>query len=401
MRQVKEFDTKDGKRYRVRYRLGEQQTSQTFWRKQDAVTFAALLDGGGISAALAWLKASDDKPTSLTFGPWFEQYVKQLTGVSPRTRDDYRSMHRRYLTPFDTLPLPMLTRGHVTDLVNRMEAAGRSPKTIKSTINLLSTCLQLAIDDGHLTANPCRRVRLPKAQLGGAEARFLTHDELAQLVDAMPAHYKALVIFLVGTGLRWSEATALQGRHVNLAAGTVRVEQAWKRVPGKGYDLGPPKTPKSRRTVNPAVMALAVVRPLLSEPSAFVFTTPSGGHVSHSNFYTNVWQPACKRAKLNPPPRIHDLRHSHASWLISDGIQLEAVQDQLGHESILTTRKVYGHLLPALGVAVGKSASDALERALPNWVDAASLPSPRVLDSPDDPESSNGIAPNVSHGGDR
>jgi integrase len=52
-----------------------------------------------------------------------------------------------------------------------------------------------------------------------------------------------------------------------------------------------------------------------------------------------------------PRPKIHSLRHTHASWLISLGIQLEAVQDQLGHESILTTRGVYGHLLPALGAA--------------------------------------------------
>lgn len=45
-------------------------------------------------------------------------------------------------------------------------------------------------------------------------------------------------------------------------------------------------------------------------------------------------------------PRIHDARHTHASWLLSAGATLEQVQDQLGHESILTTRKVYGHLLP-------------------------------------------------------
>lgn len=363
MRKVKEHETASGNRYRVRYRLGGRQTSQTFRRKQDATTFATILDAS-VTDALAWLEARDTRAATLTFGTFFEQYVDQLTGVSPRTRDDYRSLHRRYLAHLDGLPLPLITRGHVTSLVNQMEADARSPKTIKSAVSLLSSCLALAIDEHHLTANPCRRVALPKQQLGGAKPRFLTGEEFARLYAAIPDHYQPLVAFLAGTGLRWSEATALEARHVNLAAGTVRVEQAWKRVPKDGFVVGPPKTPKSNRTVNPAVIALGAVQPLLRRPSDLVFTTASGGPVRHANFYNNVWQPACGRAELEPSPRIHDLRHTHASWLISSGIQLEAIQDQLGHESILTTRKVYGQLLPALGVAVGKAASEALAEAL-------------------------------------
>jgi integrase len=63
------------------------------------------------------------------------------------------------------------------------------------------------------------------------------------------------VTFLLGTGLRWAEATALQGRHVNLENGTVLVRQAWKRIPG-GQEVGPPKSAKARRTVNASALAL-------------------------------------------------------------------------------------------------------------------------------------------------
>lgn len=365
MRQVIEHVAKDGERsYRVRYRLGAKQTSETFRHKNDAHTFAAILDGGGTAAALQWLDSRDNRATGYTFTQWFEIYVDQLTGVSDRTRNDYRSMHRRYLTRLDDLPLTLITRSHVTSIVNDLDRAGRSPKTIKQAIYLLSTCLQLAVDERHITANPCRNVRLPKQQIGGTKPRFLTHDEAAQLVQAMPDHYRPLVIFLLGTGLRWSEATALFGRHINLANGTVRVEQAWKRVPGEGMRLGPPKSNKANRTVNAAVPALVAVAPLIRKPNDLVFLTRSGGPVSHANFYNNIWRPACDRAGINPAPRIHDTRHTFASWLVSDGIQLEAVQDEMGHESILTTRGVYGHLLPALGVAVGRSASAAMERVL-------------------------------------
>lgn len=365
MRQVKEFDTVDGKRYRVRYRSGGQETSETFRRKLDAQEFATVLSGGGPLAAQQWLKARQQAADTYTFGQWFALYVDQLTGVTPRTRADYHSMHDRYLLEIDTLALPLITRGHITALVNRLDTEGLSAKTIKNVMHMLSSCLRLAIDEGHMTKNPCARIRLPAPKLDVGEARFLTHEEFGTLYRATAKHYQPLVAFLVGTGLRWSEATALQSRHVDLTRGTVRVEQAWKwEGKGKGHVIGVPKSQRGRRTVNAAVGALAAVAPLLGKPTDLVFTTPTGKPVRHNNFFNRVWRPACERAGFDPAPRIHDLRHSHASWLISDGIPLEAVQDQLGHESILTTRKVYGHLLPALGVALGRSASEALARAL-------------------------------------
>lgn len=375
MRQVKEFATEDGTRYRVRYRLGTTETSETFPRRQDAETFRDILGNGKgdrVSQALSWLKHRQEgaaQEKTLTFGQWFEVYVDQLTGVTPRTRDDYRSLRRRYYGSLDRTPLPLLSRTHVTALVNKMDSDGRAPKTIKQAINTLSSCLALAVDEGHMAANPCKRVRLPQVGAEAVEPRFLSHAEAGRLIAAMPEHYRPLVTWLFGTGMRWAEATALEGRHVDLANGTARVEQAWKRIPGDGFRIGPPKTGKSKRTVNAATAALAAVTPLIGKPRDLIFTTRSGGPVMHANFYTNVWRPACKRAGFDPRPRIHDARHTHASWLISDGIQLEAVQDQLGHESILTTRKVYGHLLPALGVAVGRSASAALERALADRVE--------------------------------
>ena len=369
MRQVKEFATEDGIRYRVRYRLGGRETSETFPRRADAEMFRDMLGNGKgdrVSHALRWLndRRKGDAGATVTFGEWFAHYLSQLTGITPRTRGDYESMHRRYLAHLDPLPLTALSREHVTSLVNHLEVKGYAPKTIKQTVHMLSTCLALAVDEGKMLSNPCKRVRLPSARLGGVEARFLSDDEFRALVAATPERYRPLVVFLFGTGLRWSEATAMQARHVNLAAGTVRVEQAWKRIPGAGIALGTPKSKKGTRTVNAAVIALAAVHPLLGKPREFVFTTASGGTVSHANFYNNIWRPSCERAGLNPAPRIHDARHTHASWLISDGQSLEAVQDQLGHESIETTRRIYAHLLPAVGVAVGKAASAALERAL-------------------------------------
>lgn len=372
MRKVKEYVTDAGeRRYKVRYRLGKTETSETFRRKADAEMFRDILcDGrnGRTVEALKWLQAKQSERDTITFAEWHEQYVEQLTGIQPRTRDDYRAYRRRYLAELDDLPLPLITRAHVASLVNRLEREGKRPKTIKNVIHMLSSCMGHAIDEGHIVANPCRRVRLPKDAHGAHEDRFLTGEEALALVEAVADHYRPLVVFMIGTGLRWSEATALQSRHVDLANGVVRVEQAWKLVKGApgGKVLGPPKSPKARRTVNPAVMALAAAQPLLGKPNDFVFTTITGKPISYSGFYDRTWLPACVEAGLDPRPGLHALRHTFASWLISEGLSLEAVQDQLGHESINTTRRVYAHLLPAVGIEAGRSASAALERALGN-----------------------------------
>jgi integrase len=248
-----------------------------------------------------------------------------------------------------------------------------SPKTISTHHGLLSDLMNLAVIEGHITANPCRGARLPRAgEQNRRGERFLTHAEWAAIHAALPDRHKALPLFLIGTGLRWSEATALQVRHVNLELGVASVQQAWKR-PKKGgtRELGPPKSLKSRRPVMLATQIVEALRPLVEgqPPTAFVFRSKTGGALWHSSYYEKVWTPACEKAGVDRP-RIHDLRHTHASWLIEQGASLEQVQDQLGHESILTTRKVYGHLQPAMRAKLQAAATAALDWTPPKQIEA-------------------------------
>lgn len=69
------------------------------------------------------------------------------------------------------------------------------------------------------------------------------------------------------------------------------------------------------------------------------------GHIPRNWFANQLRAPACARASLDPRPRLHDLRHSHASWLLAGGADLQVVRDRLGHTSIATTSK-YVHTLP-------------------------------------------------------
>lgn len=122
-----------------------------------------------------------------------------------------------------------------------------SGKTIANKHGFLTGALNAAVRDGKIKANPCDGNRLPRWDR--EEMVFLEREEFQLLLAALPEYWRPLVEFLVASGCRWSEATALNPGDVDLAAGTVRIRRAWKTGDG-GYTLGVPKTKKSVRTIN-------------------------------------------------------------------------------------------------------------------------------------------------------
>jgi integrase len=80
-----------------------------------------------------------------------------------------------------------------------------------------------------------------------------------------------------------------------------------------------------------------------------VFTTPEGGRIVHKLYWDDYCVPAVRTAQaigLTKNPRIYNLRHTHASWLIADGVPLFTISRRLGRASPKTAEQVYGHLMP-------------------------------------------------------
>lgn len=84
----------------------------------------------------------------------------------------------------------------------------------------------------------------------------------------------------------------------------------------------------------------------LDDPRRARPTPDTDGHLPRGWWRNQVWSPTCSSAGLHPRPRMHDLRHSHASWLLAGGADLQVVKERLGHGSIVTTEK-YLHTLPS------------------------------------------------------
>ena len=120
--------------------------------------------------------------------------------------------------------------------------------------------------------------------------------------------------------MRFSEATALAAADIDVDAKTCRINKAWKYSGDYRPVIGPPKTKKSIRTISLPPAALEVID--LTAPS-FLFTNGAGNPVRAQEFYNGGWEPArdsAMKAGLTKSPRVHDLRHTCASWMIHAGV---------------------------------------------------------------------------------
>jgi len=233
-------------------------------------------------------------------------------------------------------------------------------KTIRNCHGLLYALMQGAVDQRLIRANPCYRTGLPKIRF--KEQRYLDEAEIGRLVAALPEHWRPMIVLMVSTGIRWSEMAGLRVKRLDVLAGQLRVEETLHELAaGHALVTGPPKTEQSRRTVTfpPEVAQLLVPLVTMRPRDAHVFNMPDGAELRARKFWKSVWLRATAEAGLEGL-RIHDLRHTHAACLISDGIPLTGIQRRLGHSSITVTSDMYGHLLPVVDENIIAAASRSL-----------------------------------------
>ncbi|WP_314301523.1 site-specific integrase [Kocuria palustris] len=316
---------------------------------------------GTTTFVVQWVEPDTGKQTTRTMATRrdADELADFLTAIGPDTRARYRRMAARHITPvLGAVPVDTLTRRDVASWLNGMAGAAKNQEERPgAALGALST----AVTEGVVAGNVAKGVQPTRG-----EAVFLTRSELALIVDALPPRSALLAEFLAGTGLRFGEATALLGADLTLpdtpsagadgaaGRGVVTVSKAWKTHPDADgrFVVGAPKTQCGRRTVTlPSWLAQQLAEHLEHHeigPRGLVFPSVHGGRLSIQERH-RAWGSALDEleaaGQLRAWPRIHDLRHTHASWLIAAGVPLTVIQRRLGHESIKkTTSDRYGHL---------------------------------------------------------
>lgn len=365
--------------WQVLYRHGKKQTSKTFTTQQATNDYVALIDEvGPVDAKEILGQPAPTDAHSPTLTKWALEVIDDLTGVSDSTRSRYRMIANKRLGRLGHLPVTTITGKEIARWINKLERDGAAGKTITNYHGLVSMAMKRAVHTGLIPANPCEGTRLPRKDSDDAEAVFLTSIEFALLLGHVRKDAQPLVTFMPATGLRFGEITALQVRDIDVDAKTVRVSRAWKDLGDGRRKLDTPKTRRSRRTVPIPDKLMPLVKAAIEgkKSTDFVFTNTRGTAWTRSRFHEGVWQPAVRAAMapacetpLTKKPRVHDMRHTFASWLIQAGKSLVVVQRLLGHESIKTTIDLYSHLEQAQLVdaseAIGHALTDALDANCP------------------------------------
>lgn len=226
-----------------------------------------------------------------------------------------------------------------------------APSTVGYHLGMLRSIFDKAMQWKYVNSNPTRGLKKPR--LEHKEIEILNELELKKLINLSKDQTKLLITTALYTGMRAGELMALRWEEIDLVEGTIRVTRNCVR----GI-IGTPKSRGSKRTIVIPPLLVDELAKAKNDKSELVFTNGNGKYLDWNNFYKREFLRLLKEAGI-PKVKFHSLRHSYASTLLSSGMDLKFVQEQLGHTNLTMTLDTYSHLLPSRKVGAGKRIEEA------------------------------------------
>ena len=259
----------------------------------------------------------------------YDSYFPYAKTYKKSWEQDLMMIEKRMLKLWGRRKLNDITTHDLIEFQNGLVKGGMKPASVNRYMALAKYLFNLAERWEILDKAPTKNVR--KLEDNGARERYLDQDEVYRLLEALN-NCKSQVVpdiieFLLLTGARKSEAAEMAWQEVDLERGI------WE-LPAQRNKAGKPKI------VPLSDAALQVLQRRAGNESNYVFPNPDTGEpLKH---FHNTWDRIRKQAGI-PDVRIHDLRHSFASFLVNSGRSLYEVQKLLGHSQLSTTQR-YAHL---------------------------------------------------------
>ena len=294
---------------------------------------------------------------------WLQDYAKP--NVSPKTFERYSDIVRGHLAP--ALGNLLLTRLQPLDIQHHYSQAltngrrdgrgGLSKQSVLHHHRVLHAALKQAVRWQLLARNPADAVVPPRPE--PRAMRALDENDTIRLLQRSRRSRLHPVIFLaVTTGMRRGELAALRWASVDLDAGTLSVRESLEQT-RDSLRVKQPKTASGRRTLDLPLLAIQELQRHRREQTearlmlgpAFddhnlVFPGPDGRPWPPDQI-TRAFSALVRRAGL-AGLRFHDLRHTHATQLLRQGVHPKVVSERLGHATVSITLDLYSHVLPGI-----------------------------------------------------
>jgi integrase len=290
--------------------------------------------------------------------------------LRPSTLTSYTQTINQHLIPeLGRIKLSKLMPQHVQRYMDVKLESGLSPRSVDYHRAILRRVLNQSIKWGQLARNPAALVDGPRQER--YQATVFTREETRRFLQAIRGHrLEALFSVAVAVGLRKSEILGLEWSDIDQGAGTVTVRHQLQRVAGK-LQLVPLKTASSRRTIPLPTLTVEALRAhkirhleeRLRAGDTWqgwnqVFTTPHGTPIDGRNL-SRIFHGILSDAEL-PRLRFHDLRHSCATLLLEQGVDVRTIMDVLGHSQISLTLNTYTSVAGPLRTAAMERMDQAL-----------------------------------------
>ena len=303
---------------------------------------------------------------SITLAKYIEHWV---TDVGPKKladstfRRDEQDI-RRILPALGNYKLTDLRKEVIRDFYEEMRHSPRldgrgnlSEKSVEGLHNTLCGILSAAVDEGYLTHNPAWRCYKPKGQK--KERPVADEETVKKLITAFEGQsmkYETYFKLVLATGLRRGEACGLRWSDINWRKRTIHVQRGVVKLSHQESITKDPKTSSGDRMVYLSKEMCQLLKAWRKEcewdraqtanetvsEDDYLFRQPNGKPMCPSTF-TYRFKLILNANNLPLDLSVHSLRHTNASLLIAQGVDVRTVASLLGHAQASTTLDIYAH----------------------------------------------------------
>ena len=265
---------------------------------------------------------------------WNEEYRERISDINYRKAT--KSLYDRILAHFSDSYIENITSNEINAYIHSLVKKKYSQKTISTAKSILNMIFSYAILNGYITTNPVQIITLP-SNLPKKKREMPTDEEL-KIVNSHYEGFEFLPFFLLNTGLRKSEALALNYSDIDFEKKTITVNKHLIHDGNRPHLENKTKTAYSERSV---ILLDRVAEKLPKGKTGPLFCNGDGSYMTKCQF-AKRWEKWQKQ--YNIKVTAHQLRHGFATMLFEAGIDLKDAQDIMGHSDIKTTQSIYTHI---------------------------------------------------------